>query len=219
MYNVIFQVQSSLSGHQTYLDTAKILRPQLDAIHGFISVERFRSLEREPWILSLSKWADEASLVKWRTMPAHCDAQKLGRNGVFDDYRLRVAQVVLHARPGQAEWIPERRTPYRIAQGPARFASVLEIGGADRSVLQSDRHAVDSEWYESLATPGKFVWVIGWQDETAARRWHVATRAMLDTMPDAAFELSLVEVERDYGLYPRDEAPQFFPPSARREIL
>jgi heme-degrading monooxygenase HmoA len=214
MYHVIFQVQPSTSGYQAYLDTAAKLRPQLDTINGFMSIERFRSLDRGRWLLSLSKWADEASLVKWRTSADHHDAQKIGRGGVFDDYRLRVAQVAMRAQSYQPEWAPERRTPYRVAQGPARFVSVLEIAGVDRAAFKPVGDASDSEWYESLVNPQKRAWVIGWNDEPAARNWHSKTRAMLD-FEEAAFELSLVELERDYGLFAREEAPQFYPPVKR----
>lgn len=215
MYHVIFQVRPSPAGYQAYLDTAARLRPQLDTVRGFLSIERFRSLERDGWILSLSKWADEASLTRWRTMPEHHQAQQAGRDGVFDDYRLRVAQVASRLRPSEPEWTPQRRTPYRSAQGPARFVSVLEVAGIECARLPPPNGADDGEWHESLSRPGNHALVAGWRDEAAARAWQRDAGAALAAMPGAAFDLNLLELERDYGLFPREEAPQFYPPAQR----
>lgn len=217
MFHVIFQVKTSPDGHQSYLDTAARLRPLLDGIEGFLSIERYRSLERERWLLSLSKWADEAALVRWRIVPEHHVAQEAGRRGVFEDYRLRVGQVASLTTPRQAEWTPERRTPYRQTQGPARFASVVEVAGPARAALPPAQRASDSEWYESLTSPGKYALALGWPDEAAARRWHREAGEVLAAAAAPAFELGLVELERDYGLMARAEAPQYYPPVRERD--
>lgn len=94
MIAVIFEVEPTEVGHARYLDLAAGLRPDLDAIDGFISIERFASLSTPGKMLSLSFWRDEASLKVWRSHAAHRAAQKEGRDGVFADYRLRVAEVV-----------------------------------------------------------------------------------------------------------------------------
>jgi heme-degrading monooxygenase HmoA len=70
------------------------LRPALEAIDGFVSIERFESLAEPGKLLSLSFWRDEAAVAAWRTLPAHRGAQEAGRGGVFRDYRLRIAGVV-----------------------------------------------------------------------------------------------------------------------------
>ena len=87
--------QSALGGErQHYLDIAASLQPLLADIDGFISIERFESLTETGKILSLSFWRDEAAIAQWRTMEAHRAAQAKGRNGIFRDYRLRIASVV-----------------------------------------------------------------------------------------------------------------------------
>jgi heme-degrading monooxygenase HmoA len=91
---VIFEVWPADGRKQTYLDIAAELKPKLEKIDGFLSIERFQSLTDEGKILSLSFWRDEAAVKAWRTLEHHRDAQKAGRGGVFRDYRLRVAQVV-----------------------------------------------------------------------------------------------------------------------------
>lgn len=102
MIAVIFEVVPQPSRHQDYLDAAAQLRPQLEAMDGFISVERFESLSQPGKMLSLSFWRDEAAVRAWRESALHREFQAQGRAGIFDDYRLRVAAVVrdygLHER-------------------------------------------------------------------------------------------------------------------------
>jgi heme-degrading monooxygenase HmoA len=94
MHVVIFEVQPEAGRLQDYLDIAARLRPELERIDGFISVERFQSLTSPEKILSLSFWRDEASVVRWRQHEEHREAQRAGRTGIFRSYRLRVAAVV-----------------------------------------------------------------------------------------------------------------------------
>jgi heme-degrading monooxygenase HmoA len=94
MMVVIFEVEPDPARRQEYLDTAAALRAELEAIDGFISVERFESLSQPGKILSLSFWRDEEAVKRWRNLPSHRAAQALGRQSVFRDYRLRVAEVV-----------------------------------------------------------------------------------------------------------------------------
>ena len=92
MIAVIFEVWPA--DRAAYLDIAARLRPLLDGIDGFLSIERFESLGESGKLLSLSFWRDEAAVSKWRNQEAHRAAQILGRASVLDDYRLRVAEVV-----------------------------------------------------------------------------------------------------------------------------
>jgi heme-degrading monooxygenase HmoA len=94
MIAVIFEVEPAPAQRQAYLDTAAALRAELEAIDGFISVERFASLAQPGKLLSLSFWRDEEAVRRWRNLASHREAQARGRQGVFRDYRLRVAEVV-----------------------------------------------------------------------------------------------------------------------------
>lgn len=94
MLAVIFEVIPRPGGTEAYLDAAAALRPELEAMDGFLSIERFQSLGQPGKLLSLSFWRDEAAVQAWRTREAHRRAQRLGREQLFADYRLRVAQVV-----------------------------------------------------------------------------------------------------------------------------
>ncbi|WP_373388873.1 antibiotic biosynthesis monooxygenase [Pseudomonas alcaligenes] len=94
MLAVIFEVQPAAGRRDTYLGLAAELREQLQGIDGFLSIERFESLSQPGKLLSLSFWRDEAAVRQWRNSEEHRQAQMAGRDGVFADYRLRVAEVL-----------------------------------------------------------------------------------------------------------------------------
>ncbi|HTP94814.1 MAG TPA: antibiotic biosynthesis monooxygenase [Burkholderiales bacterium] len=94
MIAVIFEVWPSEGRRQDYLDLAAALRPQLERIEGFVSIERFESLTEPGKVLSLSVWRDEKAIEQWRRVEEHRAAQAKGRGGIFRDYRLRIAGVI-----------------------------------------------------------------------------------------------------------------------------
>jgi heme-degrading monooxygenase HmoA len=94
MIAVIFEVIPDDGKKQEYLDIAAYLKPTLETIDGFISIERFQSLSDPGKILSLSFWRDEEAVKQWRNLEIHRDAQIKGRRYVFKDYHLRIANVV-----------------------------------------------------------------------------------------------------------------------------
>jgi heme-degrading monooxygenase HmoA len=94
MIAVIFEVEPADGRREAYLDTAARLKPTLEQMDGFISVERFESLTAPGKLLSLSFWRDEAAVAGWRKLAEHRAAQAAGRSGIFTDYRLRVASVI-----------------------------------------------------------------------------------------------------------------------------
>jgi heme-degrading monooxygenase HmoA len=91
---VIFEAWPASGEHGRYLDLAAALRPELDSLDGFMSIERFESLAEPGKLLSLSFWRDEAAVAQWRNTGEHRSNQSAGRHGVFADYRLRIATVV-----------------------------------------------------------------------------------------------------------------------------
>lgn len=94
MIAVIFEVEPAEGKRDAYLGIAADLRPLLDGIDGFISIERFQSLADPKRVLSLSFWRDEEAVKAWRNTEEHRQAQKAGRGGIFSGYRLRIAHVV-----------------------------------------------------------------------------------------------------------------------------
>jgi len=93
MVVVIFEVWPAPGRRAEYLDIAARLKPELEKVDGFLSIERFQSLTDEGKVLSLSFWRDEEAVRAWRNTENHRHAQAKGRGGVFADYRLRVASV------------------------------------------------------------------------------------------------------------------------------
>ena len=93
MFVVVFEVQPKPGREQVYLDIAASLKPALEEIDGFISVERFRSVSAPGKLVSISFWRDEASVKRWREHNRHHLAQLSGRAQIFADYRISVAEI------------------------------------------------------------------------------------------------------------------------------
>ncbi len=94
MIAVIFEVMPHPDRKADYLDIAAAMRPMVDEVEGFISVERFQSLTNPDKLLSLSFFEDEDAVARWRHLAAHRGAQAKGRGGIFTDYHLRIAHVI-----------------------------------------------------------------------------------------------------------------------------
>lgn len=94
MIAVIFELEPLPGKRDAYLALAAEMRPLLDRIDGFVSIERFQSLADPDRLLSLSVFRDEASVREWRNTVDHRRAQAAGRESILRDYRLRVATVL-----------------------------------------------------------------------------------------------------------------------------
>ena len=94
MIAVIFEVEPKAGAAKRYFELAAALKAALEAIDGFISVERFESLAQPGRYLSLSFWRDEAAVRQWRCHGMHRGTQQEGRTAVFDGYRQRAAAVL-----------------------------------------------------------------------------------------------------------------------------
>lgn len=140
MFAVAFEVFPSETGYQRYLDIAAALRPKLDRIDGFLSVERFLSLDHPGWILSLSLWRDEDALVQWRSDGEHHAAQAEGREAVFSDYRLRVIRLVDDASEASGALVGLREHP-----------GVLDTGKRFRSLVDPEKEITLTEFSDTAA--------------------------------------------------------------------
>jgi heme-degrading monooxygenase HmoA len=119
---VIFETVPQPGKRDSYLDAAAALRPQLEKVDGFISIERFESLVSPGKILSLSFWRDEEAVQRWRNLEAHRRIQAEGRKSIFADYRLRVARVLRDYGMDDREQAPEDS---RQVHGPRRRSDDL----------------------------------------------------------------------------------------------
>ncbi|WP_146590386.1 antibiotic biosynthesis monooxygenase family protein [Puniceibacterium confluentis] len=94
MIAIIFEVIPAEGRKEEYLDIAAAMRPLVEEVEGFLSVERFQSLTNPGKLLSISFFEDEAAVQRWRQLHGHRGAQRRGREGVFSDYRLKVCHVI-----------------------------------------------------------------------------------------------------------------------------
>jgi heme-degrading monooxygenase HmoA len=216
MFMVIFEVQPKTDRWDDYLALAKQLRPKLEAIDGFIDNERFASKRTKGRLLSLSTWRDEKSVVRWRTHGEHHDVQGKGRFKVFEDYHLRVGEVTLDSAPPNGLPAESGRSD-ETEIGAAKFCKITEVpplgdataARASERLQQPDANAtglLDHELFESITRPGKLLVLASWRDGSAAAHWHPNGIAGTGEIRHRQ-----VRVIRDYGMFDRREAPQFYP--------
>jgi len=219
MFSVIFEVHPKEGKKDEYLGLAKHLKPLLEAIDGFIDNERIESKLRPGWVLSHSTWRDEKSVVRWRTEAEHHAVQEKGRYEIFEDYRLRVGEVISDTDPppeapireqcldetevGQAKVVtfteitPERSTIF------ARQADLLP------SHLGLDRHSaaiVEVDVFASIYNLGKIALLVGWKNVESTKLW---SPRKIDGIQ--ALRQRSIRIVREYGRFDRREAPQFYP--------
>jgi heme-degrading monooxygenase HmoA len=195
MFAVIFEVNPRPEAWDEYLGHAATLRPELVAIEGFIANERYASLGRPGWLVSLSIWRDEKALIRWRTHALHHDIQGKGRSSVFADYHLRVGEIVADTQV--AEPLPQQRFDTTEA-GAAKFITISE-GALAAGVVTSGG---DGEVFDSITRPGNALYLRSWRDRTSAEAG----------IAGVGGRHRVVRVIRDYGMFARAEAPQYFPP-------
>jgi heme-degrading monooxygenase HmoA len=215
MFSVIFEVHPRPERFDLYLELAKELKPILEGIDGFIDNERFESIRRPGWILSHSTWRDEKSVVRWRTVAKHHETQARGREEVFQDYHLRVGEIVADtAPPAGASLVEQRLDETEI--GPAKFMTLTEfppqasVGAADLPGRLGLGHAhadlVDYDVFVSIYNEGKLALLASWRDRSAAERFTPAANPGTDQARHR-----IVRVVRDYGMFDRRESPQYYP--------
>ena len=212
MFSVIFEVHPKQEKFDLYLELAKGLRPILEGIDGFIDNERFESTLRPGWILSHSTWRDEKSVVRWRTVGKHHDIQQRGRDEVFQDYHLRVGEIVADTAPPAGMAIVEQRLD-ETEIGRARFMTLTEVPPESGTTavalpdwLSLDRHRadlIDHDVFASIYNAGKLALLASWRDRSSAEKFNPS--------PTAGLRHRVVRVVRDYGMFDRRESPQYYP--------
>ncbi len=216
MFAVIFEVEPRSERFDEYLDIAKRLRPKLDAIDGFIDIDRLESRRTRGRLLSFSTWRNEKAVIRWRTQAEHHAAQEKGRGEIFRDYRLRVGEVTMDSAAASEAALGQERFD-ETEVGDATVVTVTDIvANAEGRDTLPDRVTadlalagaglVDCELFASIYTPGKLAVLAAWRDAGAAEAW-------TPRKPDWAESLRQrrVRIIRDYGMFERREAPQFYP--------
>jgi heme-degrading monooxygenase HmoA len=222
MFAVIFEVHPKLDRWEAYLGYGKMLRPELEQIDGFVDNTRYASLTRKGWILSLSSWRDEKALVRWRIQAAHHMAQEKGRSEILLDYHLRIGQLTQDTKVPDGHILREQRLD-ETETGGAKTITLIDAKRPPEWVRQSRPDDV-AKWlglpsdapdliawdvFDAVLTPGDIILLVSWRDQAAAEAFE--RQAVLQ---DGA-RLRRVRVVRDYGMFDRHEAPQYYPDVAR----
>jgi heme-degrading monooxygenase HmoA len=217
MFAVIFIVQPKKDRFDDYLNLAKLLKPDLEKIDGFIDNERFGSKRDKGRVLSLSTWRDEKAVIRWRTLGAHHEVQENGRFEVFEDYHLRVGEITADNEVPEGQKLQALRLDVTDIS-KAKFETISELtpvkgdkpASSDLVVdlglpKSGDDSIVDHEVFESIYNPGKMLLLVSWRDAAAADRW------IPKTVVGGKLRHRRVRVIRQYGMSDRREAPQFYP--------
>lgn len=180
---LMFDVKPAPGRMQQYLDTAAALRPELDKLGGCLLLDRFKDLDDAQWILSFQFWRDEAAITAWRNHRVHHAAQEAGRREVFADYRIRIGEVLES---------PEADAP--------REGRYVVIARAREPNLRAEPGL---KRFASIYRPGEYLHALAATNLAHARETAQALRIL-----PAAIEVRIGQVERDYSLRERAEAPQ-----------
>ncbi len=219
MFSVIFEVNPRPERFDDYLNKAKELKPLLEKIDGFIDNERFESRGREGWVLSHSTWRDEKAVVRWRTTAEHHAIQEAGRAGIFADYHLRVGDIVADSAPPDGGEVHEQRFD-ETEVGAAKYVTLTEIVPESAATFNAQADFLpahlgldvstdgiaDHDVFASIYNPGKSALLVSWRTIEKAHSF--------DPRPFAGVKEvrhRLVRVVRDYGMFDRREAPQYYP--------
>jgi heme-degrading monooxygenase HmoA len=223
MFSVIFEVHPKPEQWDGYLGLGRMLKPEVESIEGFIDNIRYRSLRREGWLLSLSIWRDEKALVRWRTQGRHHLVQERGRTEIFLDYHLRIGELTVDSRAPAGQPLQQHRLDETQA-GDATTVTLIDAKRSPQWLAQSAEDAARSlglrpdapglvawDLFDAVLTPGDVILLLSWRDLGAAEAFERAA-----SLPDGA-RLRRVRVVRDYGMFDRREAPQFYPDAPGRE--
>jgi heme-degrading monooxygenase HmoA len=216
MFAVVFEVVPKQERWDEYLDLAKFLKPEIEKIDGFIDNERFESQRTKGRLLSLSTWRDEKAVIRWRTLAVHHKVQEKGRFEVFRDYRLRVGEITADNQVPAGQTLRQQRLD-ETEVGAAKCLTISELPPHNDKAATTDLHReldlpeagkqglLDYEVYESIYVPGKLLLVGSWRDASAAEAWRPPAGR------HAGLRHRVVRVVRDYGMFDRREAAQYYP--------
>jgi len=218
MFMVIFEVHAKAESADVYASRVSLLKKEIVKIDGFIDQSLYHSRNRDGWLLSLSNWRDEKALVRWRTQSVHQSLQAKCRSEVFIDYKLRIGQLTRDTRlPSGCALLEQRLDETEAGEGNTVVlinAKRTENFAEDTSpeviakwlgLAPDAPRPVSWEVYSSAMTPGEYVLRTSWRDPFTAEAFDA-----LAVLPDGA-RSRRVRVIRDYGMYDRREAPQYFP--------
>lgn len=223
MFSVLFEVHPKSDQWDAYLGYARMLRRELEQVEGFVDNIRYKSLNREGWILSLSNWQNEKAVVRWRTKMKHHEVQELGRGQVLSDYRLRVGQITQDTMlPEGFELKEQRLDETEVGEGttvvlidakrPAEWMETTNLADcAEWLGLRPLHDLLAWDIFDAVLTPGEIILMITFKDKASSVVFMGSA-----VLPDGA-RMRSIRIVRDYSMLDRREAPQYYPDAQRSE--
>lgn len=227
MFSVLFEMLPRAEKRDAHAELAARLLPELGQMPGFVDGVLYKSLLRDGWLLSLSTWRDEKSLVRWRTRQIHAEAQERGRTELLEDYRFRIGEVTYDTKIPEGCTLRDQRLDETEIGGGAA-ATLIDAQQAPEWVASQDPREValflgfDLNSYgdcvswdvlENVYKPGAIILLCAWKDQESAIEF--TKNAMV---PDDS-RIRSTRIVRDYSMFDRREAPQYFPDAAGRETI
>lgn len=227
MFSVIFEVQPRSGRRGAYLEGAESLRSELEQVPGFVDDIRYESLTRDGRIVSVSNWRDEKSVVRWRMNARHHQEQEKGRAEILEDYHLRIGELVYDTRiPDGHALIEQRFDETEVGEG--RAITLIDARQSANWVASRNPHeialylgfdlnsygdCVSWDVFEAIGDPGALLLLVSWKDHHPAMDF-----AQTALVPDDA-RVRAIRIVRDYGMFDRREAPQYFPDAPERDTV
>jgi heme-degrading monooxygenase HmoA len=208
VFSLLFEFQPPAEQWDLYLANGKDVRPELEQVQGLLENIRYRSLTRDGWMLSLSDWSDEPSVVGWHTRMSDHEAKETARSRILGDYRLRVGEVTSDTRAVEDRKIIERRFDASQA-GTNTYVTLIDARQTPQWVrsntpqeialhlgfdLNSYGNCISWDVFDAVFNPGEIILVVTWKDFQSAND-HAATQMV----PDDA-RVRVLRVVRDYSM-------------------
>jgi heme-degrading monooxygenase HmoA len=225
MFSVLFEILPRAEKRDAYAEIGGSLLPELEQVSGFVDNFLYKSLLNEGWVLSLSTWRDEKSVVRWRTRRLHAEAQEKGRAEILADYHLRISEATYDTEiPEGCELRDQRLDETEVGEGTAitlidakqvpewvASQNAQEIALYLGFDLNSYGDCVSWDVFEAVFAPGDIILLCSWKDQASALEFAKSALKPEDS------RARVTRVVRDYTMFDRREAPQYFPDATGRE--
>ncbi len=199
MQTLLFEMQPKAGHEDHYFAHAAKLKPLVLKEPGLLFLDRFQSMSREGLILSHSRWRDEAAIASWRANSMHYQTQVAGRTKHFSDYRIRIGTPILSLDEQGAVLHHENHGSYREeGEKQPRYHAIIASEDAP--------YDGTGESFKSVNIEGAYLHI---QDCTTLEDGDTLIESLKEV--DAVQYAYLSLTSRDYGMFEREEAPQYMP--------
>ena len=156
----------------------------------------------------------------------HHVVQEKGRTEILSDYHLRVGQITVDNQvPEGYQLLEQRLDETQVGagtcvtlingEGPREYKETNNPSDCAR-ILGLDPRAdglVDWDLFDAVLNPGDLIMMITWRDNVAAEAFDKRLNV------PKSFRVRRVRIVRDYGMFDRREAPQYYPDAEGRKTI